>query len=369
MDALSSLKGAFLAAESEVPLTVFDLPQLRQKPTASTLINALDDLRSVPPSWQNSPALSGANTPRTPSSGTSTPLYPKRRRVDPKGVTHYLTSIVSSPLRWLSEEEREEVWTQASTRLSERSGRTGMGSLSRTFSILLDEREAIDINIYEPALTGDSLGHKTWASSYLLASRLWQVKTKLPNLSNISGSAVLELGSGTGLVGIAAAAVLKTSIMLTDLPEIQMNLARNVAANMSVIEDNGGAANTTTLDWQISEDAELGAERFKLILAADCVYSTAHPPLLAQTVRRWLSITAEARFWVELPIREGFGKELDLFLEEMKRVGLRIVEEGKEMGVDDWGDADAENVREVECWWAIWRWGDEILGSNGKHDS
>ena len=56
---------------------------------------------------------------------------------------------------------------------------------------------------------------------------------------------VLELGSGTGLAGLAAAAALRLPTVLTDLPEVLPALRRNIAANPSLAPLVTAAA----LDW------------------------------------------------------------------------------------------------------------------------
>ena len=86
---------------------VLDLPQIYTKPSLDVLIEALNLLELGPPSWDASDA-------REP------PVQD-----DPQAIASYLTKIVSSPLKWLDDDGREQIWDLASRRLSERSGRTG----------------------------------------------------------------------------------------------------------------------------------------------------------------------------------------------------------------------------------------------------
>jgi methylase of polypeptide subunit release factors len=60
---------------------------------------------------------------------------------------------------------------------------------------------------------------------------------------------ILELGSGTGLVGLAAAAIWKCHVTLTDLPEIVPNLEGNARRNEDVLKARGGSVNIQELDW------------------------------------------------------------------------------------------------------------------------
>lgn len=71
-----------------------------------------------------------------------------------------------------------------------------------------------------------------------------------------------------------------------------------------------------------------------------------------------------ARVVVELPFRSS-GDEDDVAPGEheglrgrMQEEGFVMVEEGVEVGFDDWEDLRAEGGQlEVRCWWSVWRWG------------
>lgn len=84
------------------PEPELDLPGLYTKPPALVLLKSLARLALLPPSW-DAPAP------------TALP-----------GPTRWLTSVIASPLRWIPDEEtQDQIWGLASTRLSERCGRTG----------------------------------------------------------------------------------------------------------------------------------------------------------------------------------------------------------------------------------------------------
>ena len=182
---------------------------------------------------------------------------------------------------------------------------------------------------------------------------------------------MLELGAGTGLVGIAAAAGLGANVVLTDLPAIATgNLAANVRANQSVIERRKGAARAAVLDWLAHEDdgklrLELGKDKFGVVVAADCVYERAQAGLVAKVVERWLEKSKRTVLMVESPVREGFDGEMKAFREELGAVGLAVREEGTESGYDDW-EGEGDELRDVECWWAVWGWREEILNRSNE---
>ncbi|KAI9876608.1 MAG: hypothetical protein M1830_006126 [Pleopsidium flavum] len=306
-------------------------------PLHESLLKALDILAIEPPSWE------------ADSHGKS-----DQPRIHPDGVAKYLTSIIASKILWIHDDVvKEQIWEKASTRLSERSGRTGMPAVSRTFRIPTQSGN-VGIVLHEPSLTADNLGLKTWASSYLLAKRLHMLE--LSELTPGKERRVLELGSGTGLVGIAAAAVWGTNVHLTDLPEIEPNLTSNVQANQDIILKEGGVATTGVLDWADTTNPPSEEDRYPIILAADPLYSPEHPALLVQTIERYLLRYAEARVMVELPLREAYAPEIADFKQRMHDIGLEISAKGEEVGYDDWGGGNDGGLKEVRCWWGVWAW-------------
>ena len=312
---------------------VLDIPQLYSKPSAESLLDAISLLAIPPPSWA-----------------------PEAEKIKPAsisedGVPSYLTRIVSSPLAWIhSDTNKEAIWEAASKRLAERSGRTALPSVSRTFSIPVDAQDSssssscshtIDIKLYEPSLTGDNLGHKTWVASYLLAK---QLPTLLPRYfpsivkstrtSSSSSSSTInpnptspptdrnfnihELGAGTGLFAIAASSLFETTTHLTDLPEIVPNLMHNIAQNAHLTcpppypssSVGGSTVTAAALDWSKydhdhdpghhdnhnkfhssnddNDDNNVTKQTFDLILAADSLYAPEHPRLLANVIATFL---------------------------------------------------------------------------------
>ena len=81
---------------------------------------------------------------------------------------------------------------------------------------------------------------------------------------------VVELGAGTGLAGLAAAAALGCHVALTDVEEALPALRRNAAANDTLAPRLA----VRRLDWsRVSDAAEAAtALRPALLLAADCVW-------------------------------------------------------------------------------------------------
>ena len=306
-----------------------DLPQLYQKPKAKLLLNALQVLAET-------------------STGFSHVQNQPIKFVDPVGIPRYLTSIVSSRLDWIADEDvREQIWNLTSLRLSERSGSNAAPNQTRSFQVNAD----LIIQLHEPSLTGDNLGFKTWASSLLMSKQLVMLQKYL----QVDELKVLELGAGTGLVGISAACLWKGSITLTDLPEILPNLAKNLQLNAELIMTSGGQVQARALDWSDTSDKpDKESDKFPVILAADPIYSPEHPGMLAKTILRWLRRDLTSRVMIELPLREHYVDDRAKLNALLAEGGLSLMTEGTETGYDDWQNIDG-SPSEVHCWWGVWR--------------
>ncbi|KAL9043973.1 MAG: hypothetical protein Q9214_002859 [Letrouitia sp. 1 TL-2023] len=359
--------------EDETISTVHELPQIYTEPSPYILLTTLDRLELLPDPW-NGAQITKAN------------------HINENGVPKYLTSIIASPLAWIEDEElKEQIYKSASLRLSERSGRAAIPSITRTFQFPLSNSSTpVSISLHEPSLTADNLGHKTWLASYLIAKRLSKLTPHIP-IFNPAAEAqlslrqqnkqalqepppgsngqrdshsdslpsnkpqVIELGAGTGLVGLTCASLYPVHVCMTDLPAILPNLQANVDANWRGLK---GTISAEVLDWSIIPAENDFAERFSLIIAADPLYSPDHPAWLVATIRHTLKKDRNARVIVELPLRDVYKPEIQKFKDGMHALGLLVLEEDEEGGFDDWEEMDEEGERvEVRCWWAVWGWG------------
>jgi predicted nicotinamide N-methyase len=92
----------------------------------------------------------------------------------------------------------------------------------------------------------------------------------------VAPPAVLELGAGTGLAGLAAAAALGLPVTVTDLPAVLPSLERNVAAHAALAP----LVAVAPLNWTTAPGAEGSVQAlllrnggpFGLVLAADCTW-------------------------------------------------------------------------------------------------
>ena len=141
-----------------------------------------------------------------------------------------------------------------------------MPEMTRTWVISASSNlPEIKFDIREPPLTGDNLGLKTWGTSYVITKKLENFgiqyldhfftksivsRSGASKRSLLSGAKVLELGAGTGLVGIAAGAVWGAEVFLTDLLDIADNLLFNVEKNAPTVGEFGGHISCGVLDWR-----------------------------------------------------------------------------------------------------------------------
>ncbi|KAG6113570.1 hypothetical protein E4U31_000446 [Claviceps sp. LM219 group G6] len=325
-------------------VSALDLPQTFQKPSYSALLTALQGLELSPPEWNHSRRRSEIIAEQE--------SLASRHKAD---ITRYLSSIIKSPLLWIEDDEQKEVvWELASKRMSERCGRTAMGELTRRWPFDgLDGCEPFELVIREPALTGDSLGFKTWGSSFVLARHLPRLRaTSLSTLFDTSSASkpptVVELGSGTGLLGLAAAALWGVHVSLSDLPNIVDNLKSNAERNLDLIEQRGGGLSVGSLTWGGSKeevDQELFGRhhQFKIVLVADPMYDDDHPALLASAISQQLALDAESRAVVMVPQRDATTVGLlGAFKQAMQDLDgpISCIEQDELAGQDDWVEDD-----------------------------
>lgn len=204
----------------------------------------------------------------------------------------WLTRIISSDLDWVSESEREAIHKEASLRISENCGRTAQPELIR--KIKLGNMQKISrhhLMLKEPSLTSDNLGLKTWGSSLILSQSI------LDN-SDFITSPVLELGAGTGLVGMITS-LLGFDTWVTDLKEIVPNLNQNFSIN-------GISAHVHELDWRVPESfiCQFPKVEFNTIILSDPLYSSEHPALINNVLKQFTK--PKTQIIIQLPLRENY---------------------------------------------------------------
>ncbi|EJS44712.1 YBR271W [Saccharomyces arboricola H-6] len=238
----------------------------------------------------------------------------------------------------------QQLLKETSSRISENCGRTAQPSIVRYFELKhLDNA----ISLYEPSLTADNLGWKTWGSSLILSQSLvdylhtTDVKSRMNR--HTKEIKVLELGSGTGLVGLSWASKWKElygtdniEIFVTDLPEIVTNLKKNVSLN-----NLQGFVQAEILDWTNPLDFidKFGHENdFDVILIADPIYSPQHPEWVVNMISKFLAPSGVCH--LEIPLRAKYAKEREILKSLLRDNNFKVVKEAHSEGMDDWGIVD-----------------------------
>lgn len=187
-----------------------------------------------------------------------------------------------------------------------------------TFNVKTDRRgSTVPVHISEQAgARAENLSLSTWGASFVLANVLHELAVSLPkgNEAPASGTHVLELGAGTGLVGLTAAMLWKMPTLLTDLSPLLPALAGNVLLNKALLARQ--SVSCASLDWSKPDQIQLfdskqsdtrivSPRQMKahVILAADTIYSEEHPELLTKTILTWLAPHPDARVIVCYPLR------------------------------------------------------------------
>ncbi|KAK5174185.1 uncharacterized protein LTR77_001265 [Saxophila tyrrhenica] len=235
-----------------------------------------------------------------------------------------------------------------------------------------DTGSSISIHISEPAgLTAENLSLSTWGASFILANQLHSISLPPDHSAPAEDSGaterpwMLELGAGTGLVGLSAAAIWGTKVTLTDLSNIIPGLAANISLNEPLLKQSGGSGSCGTLDWtdpatlQLHPDGnggdlmtvDAGTSKASVILAADTIYSEEHPELLSKTIVTWMAPGPRSRAILCYPLRMAYIDHVREFWELMEAAGLECAQEGRESGDDNWNE-----LSHTPYEWCVWRW-------------
>lgn len=97
------------------------------------------------------------------------------------------------------------------------------------------------------------------------------------------GKRILELGCGTGIVGIAAACM-GGSVVLTDTGAVVQHAQQNVNRNMLCINAGQGSAECAALDWETSHNSSVLLKPYDVVLGADLIYAAKDITPLVETI-------------------------------------------------------------------------------------
>ncbi|KAM7252239.1 hypothetical protein ACFE04_024122 [Oxalis oulophora] len=161
----------------------------------------------------------------------------------------------------------------------------------KLLSVVKEEKEdqiqqhyltSIDSSITIRQITSQGLSFQLWPAATTLVTLLDHHHRRREGspISSIFNSdrrlKILELGSGTGLVGIAAAILLSADVTVTDLPHVISNLQFNVDANKELLKLHNGVVHVAELKWGEDNiyDDDVAEECccYDIVLGSDVVY-------------------------------------------------------------------------------------------------
>lgn len=224
--------------------------------------------------------------------------------------------------------------------------------------------ESLDIDINVPKLRADNLHFQTWGSARILAGQLHTIPIPANSFDG-NGIGILELGAGTGLAGLAAAALWRTDLALTDLAPFVPGLQRNIEVNEKMLTQRNVRASCGSLDWNEpralsllghnSDQREVlssQTDKASVIVVADCLYSEDHPQMLTSVILSWLKPGPKSRLIICYPLRVAYLDIIRDLWHLLEEAGLDSISEGKEEITDEiWDD---ERLHE----WGVWKWRD-----------
>lgn len=133
--------------------------------------------------------------------------------------------------------------------------------------------------------------------------------------------AVIELGSGCGIVGIGLAQLLPDcQVLLTDLPEAEEIITRNIKA--STVPESSSVS-FRVLDWEAPIPASVADRYFDLILVSDCTYNSDSIPALVKTLSALAKRSPEAVVVISMKVRHASEQ---VFFELMDGCRLDIID-------------------------------------------
>ncbi|KAJ0419309.1 putative methyltransferase-domain-containing protein [Aspergillus carlsbadensis] len=195
--------------------------------------------------------------------------------------------------------------------------------IERRFSV----NQTVQLSIWEE--TGNSIARHIWDAAIASVMYLQQLVAGERDSSNAalrgllrsersSPLHVIELGSGCGIVGIALAELLpKCSVLLTDLPEVEEIVSKNIAAAQPA---HASGLQYRPLEWEEElPDNLFESPSVDLVLVSDCTYNADSLPALVSVLSRLVQMSPHALILVALKRRH---ESESIFFDLMKSAGL-----------------------------------------------
>ncbi|KAI1735859.1 putative methyltransferase-domain-containing protein [Xylaria scruposa] len=155
------------------------------------------------------------------------------------------------------------------------------------------------------------VGLQSWGAAFVFTELMCATPARLNLTKRLLGSAprIIELGAGTGLVGIALGKVLARlgvstpTIIATDFhPNVLANLQANIDKNFSVSsEEKSVLIQAAPLNWETPDLSSPLDEQADVLVATDVIYDPEHAVWLRDCAARMLK--PDGVFWLMLTVR------------------------------------------------------------------
>ena len=131
---------------------------------------------------------------------------------------------------------------------------------------------------------------------------------------------MIELGSGTGITGIAfAQAYPGCDMVLTDMPEAQELIELN---RLGMTTDDQSRVRFQPLEWGPGLPPAVEEQSFDLILLSDCTYNSSSAPSLVRTLTALVSRTESAKVIMATKVRHPTET---VFFELIGQAGMEVI--------------------------------------------
>ncbi|KAI1296220.1 putative methyltransferase-domain-containing protein [Xylaria venustula] len=185
----------------------------------------------------------------------------------------------------------------------------GNGTRSETITVHLTDGLAGQDNTDHT-----DVGLQSWGAAFIFTELMCASPAHFDLSSNKFGSAprIIELGAGTGLVGIALGKILPhlgvstPKIIATDFhPTVLANLETNIARNLPTLSENkhskSPSIEAARLDWETPDLSSPLDEQADVLVATDVIYNPEHAVWLRDCAARMLK--PDGVFWLMLTVR------------------------------------------------------------------
>ncbi|KAI0437558.1 hypothetical protein F4803DRAFT_146236 [Xylaria telfairii] len=179
-----------------------------------------------------------------------------------------------------------------------------------------NNKETITVQLTDGLAGRDDTDHtdvglQSWGAAFIFTELMCATPARLNFAKSSLGSAprIIELGAGTGLVGIALAkilprlGVLTPTIIATDFhPTVLANLRANIVRNFPTPSwEKTPSIQVAPLDWETPDLSSPLDEQADVLVATDVIYGREHAVWLRDCAARMLK--PDGIFWLMLTVR------------------------------------------------------------------